>query len=162
MGFLDSAAIPDHIARMMSPEDRRKLGKGAITREEAIEKATVRAEKELHEHIRTLLEEHRGIVVIYSRMDRKATTPVGTPDFIFAVVGRAHHGFRGSGNEETFKDAVFACAWELKIEDGEQSEEQKEMQRRMERPPNAWRYRIIRSVEEARAELAEMGLHPGP
>jgi hypothetical protein len=153
MGFLDSAAIPDHIARLMSPEDRRKLGKGAITREEAIAKTTVRVEKELHEHVRTLLEEHRGIVVIYSRMDRKATTPVGTPDFIFAVRVPA---------DETYREEMFACAWELKVADGEQSEEQKEMQRRMERPPNAWRYRIIRSVDEARAELAKMGLKPGP
>lgn len=150
-GWENVKVPPEHLLKMMSPKDRADFGKGGLLREEAIAKAEDMAEKEIQKTVITLLEAHRGIVVIYSRMDRKATTPPGTPDLIFSVKGRTDGGSQNVTQ-------VFACAWECKTLTGEQSKEQKEMQRRMETPPNAFRYRIIRSADDARAELKAMGL----
>jgi hypothetical protein len=143
MGFLDSSAIPEHIAKMMRPEDRRALGKGAITRDEAIAKTEIRLERELQKQLLAILEGHRGVVVIYSRTDRKATTPLGTPDLLFAVRTSA---------------GVFACAWELKVGENDRSPDQVTMAGALTKHPNAWRYALIRSVDEALAELRAIGL----
>lgn len=156
-GWENVTVLPDRIARMLTPAERAKMGKGAMTAEEAIAKADARTERELQEQIRTLLEAHRGIVVIWSRMDRKATTPPGTPDFIFAVgppdviKNASWPGFR-LGQE------VFACAWEIKNAHDKLDPEQVKMRDRMTTAPNAWRYRLISSLEAARQELAQMGL----
>jgi hypothetical protein len=51
-------------------------------------KAELKLEKELQEQIVGFLERN-NTVVIRSRMDRKTSTNVGTPDLLFALKGRA-------------------------------------------------------------------------
>lgn len=151
MAFLNSRAIPDKIAKMMRPADRKEIGKGATTLDEAITKEEKRAERLLQKQLLAILEAHRRIVVIYSRMDRKTTTPLGTPDLIFAVDGYVER----TGTRYRW---TYACAWECKTLAGEQTKDQVEMEQKMTTPPNAWTYRIIRSVQQARDELSKMGL----
>jgi hypothetical protein len=103
-------------------------------------------ERQLQKSIATLLK-IKGIVTIYSRMDRPTTNNVGTPDFIFSVHTR-RNGFE-------YDEAV---AWEVKLPNKKQSPNQVTMQERMERAPNAWRYRVITSLQQAIKELAESGI----
>lgn len=49
-----------------------------------------------------------------------------------------------------------ACAWEIKLPEGKLSPEQEALRPKLE--ANGWSYRIIRSVDEALAELKAMGV----
>lgn len=127
----ESRTLPNHVLQKIDKGQRDAvLGKAGRTAAEATAANTRAREKELQQQLLALLTEHRGIVVIYSRMDRKPTTPVGTPDFLFAVNGIPY-------------------AWEIKVPGpGERrTPEQIEMARRMQ--ANGWRYSVVESVAQA-------------
>ena len=86
-----------------------------------------------------------GIVYIRSRTDKRTTNAPGTPDFIFSVWDRSL-AVRAS------------CVWEAKLPKKKLKPEQEKMRARMTTRPNAWRYAVITSIDEAEAELKAMGL----
>jgi hypothetical protein len=92
------------------------------------------SEKILQRQIAELLHRH-GIVVFYQRMDRRTSGKTGQPDFLFAVNGQA-------------------IAWEIKTETGRLSLEQERLMDKLSQPPNSWKCKVIRSVEEAIHQLA--------
>lgn len=100
------------------------------------------SEKDLHRQIRQLLDA-KGIVYFESRMDRPTTQRKGVPDFIFAVWRRCEAW-------------IYPVAWECKIGKGKLSSEQEETFKRLQRPPNAWQCTVIRSLDEAIAELERL------
>lgn len=85
-----------------------------------------------------------GIVYIRSRTDKRSRTQAGTPDFIFA--------------SWTLGEGATPVAWEIKLPKKKLRADQEKMRERMESWPNAWRYSVITSVDEAVAELKAMGL----
>ena len=105
-------------------------------------KFEIKLERELQDQIANLLS-LKGIVAIRSRMDRKTSNQVGTPDFLFSV----EHGLRS-----------VPCAWECKLPGKKLSPEQQKMAVEMLAPPNAWVYKVITSVDEALMELKRLGL----
>jgi hypothetical protein len=109
-------AIPPNILKCMPEEERKPLGKAGMTQPEADAKFVARREKEIQENIAALL-----------RMDRKSTAPIGTPDFIFAVHGRA-------------------CAVEVKTPEGVLSDEQRCTGFHMIQ--DGWVYKIAHSEAE--------------
>lgn len=138
--------LPDKILRLISPEDRKKLGKAWATAEETLQKAEVKNERALQGLIVNLLR-LKNIEPLWHRTDKKSAATIGWPDITFAVNSVIEH--------ETY---AFACVWEVKFGDGQLSDEQKKMAIRLQSPPNYWRYRVIRSVDEAMTELKEMGI----
>jgi hypothetical protein len=96
-------------------------------REHEPTKADLKLEKQLQDQIAGHLEIN-GTVVIRSRMDRKTTTRVGTPDLLFALKGRA-------------------IAIEVKRPGHKPSKEQLEMMRQM--TANGWRCFVIDDYDEA-------------
>lgn len=137
--------IPQHISRLMSPEDRQAFGKGAMTAEDALARAEIKNERDLQRQIVALLR-LKGIEPNVSRMDKRKTDAVGWPDITFAI--------------DYYDDPSYniPCAWEVKFGNGQLSKEQQQMHVRLSTPPNAWRIRVIRSVDEAIAELKYLGL----
>lgn len=131
----------------MSKSDREALGKGGMTAEEALAKAEVKNERDLQRQIVALLR-LKGIEPIVSRMDKRTSNNVGTPDILFCV----HVEIDSSSW------AAVGCAWEVKFGDGKLSVEQQRMHVRMSTPPNGWRIRVIRSVDEAIEELQLIGI----
>lgn len=93
-----------------------------------------------------------GIVYIKSRTDKRATTAPGTPDFIFAVYGKH---LLDRAFEHT---AVCACAWEIKLPKKKLRADQEKMRERMTTRPNAWRFAVVTSLDDAVAELKSIGL----
>jgi hypothetical protein len=144
-----ATALTDNILRLLRPEDRKSLGKRGMTAAEAIEKAEIKNEGDLQIQIVSYLRLH-GIEPIYQRFGKKTRTKRGTPDILFAAEADI-------GSPIGEKRTV-ACAWELKTETGDQSDEQIAMQKTLTTPPNAWRYAIIRSLDEAIAELKRLGI----
>jgi hypothetical protein len=134
--------LPEAFLRCMSPEDRKALGQ--MSAEEALVAFTAKSERKLQSQIVNLLR-LRGIEVCWHRTDKRSAATVGWPDLTFAVVREA--------DLETFP-----CAYEVKMPGGVLSPEQKQMAVRLQSPPNWWRYRVIRSVDEALKDLKEMGL----
>lgn len=90
-------------------------------------KEEIKSEKQLQEQIVGFLERN-NTVVIRSRMDRKTSTNVGTPDLLFAVRKRA-------------------VAFEVKLPGKKPTEEQHNMLLAMER--NGWACFIVHSYDEA-------------
>jgi hypothetical protein len=122
---IDPKTIPAAMLRCMPKETRKPLGNAGLTPEEVDAKIAVKLEKQLHEQCLALLM-IRGVFCVHSRMDRKATTPVGTPDLCFAVDG-------------------IPCAVELKRPGEHPTPDQvKVMQQMMD---NGWRVRVITSLE---------------
>lgn len=137
--------LPNHITRLVSPEDRKKLG--LETAEETLAKGEAKSEKALQRQIVNLLR-LKGIEPIVSRMDRPTSNNAGTPDILFSL-----HSV--------------ACAWEVKVPKfplnsqyafSQLSEQQIAMREKLISLPSCWRWRLITSVEMALAELKEMGL----
>ena len=108
----------------------------------------VPSEASLHKAIAKLLS-LKKIVFVHSRTDRPTTQQKGVPDFLFAV--RAVSADKASWRVE-------AVAWEVKTERGKLRPEQAEMHFSMQRIPNYWRVKVIRSLDDAIAELDELGL----
>lgn len=131
--------FPPNILKCLRPEDRKSLGKAGLLPEEALRKMEVKSERDLQNQIVGLLR-LRGIEPIVSQFGKKTRNNLGTPDIIFAAYG-------------------IPCAWELKMpKTGRSSIEQGQMAVRLSSPPNSWRHRIIKSVDEALAELQEIGV----
>ncbi len=133
-----SVVLPESFLRCVAPADRKKLGKAGRTKSECDAVQAEKSERELQKQIVNLLR-LKDIEVIASRTDRRTSNNVGTPDLIFAVHGQAH-------------------CWELKLPGGKLRAEQEQMALRLQSPLNGWRWRCIRSVDEALAELSEMGV----
>src|SRR4030095_11263556 len=101
---MNSALTPENWLRLMSDEDRKKLGRHGMTLQEIMDKFVAKSEKELHQQIEGLLR-LKGIQSFHSRTDKRTTRPVGEPDFLMAIKGQA-------------------CAVEVKYGDGKLMEEQ--------------------------------------
>ncbi len=134
----------------MRPEDRKALGKSGLLPEEALAKMEIKRELDLQKQIVGLLR-IKGIEPIVSRFGKKTTNNIGTPDIIFAIVREVE------APVFNLLDVV-ACGWEIKMPGGKSSLEQEQMALRLSVPPNAWRYRIITSFDQALKELREMGI----
>jgi hypothetical protein len=147
---MNPGLLPPSFLRCLSPADRKSLGKAGMTAEEAIAKQVAKSERELQGMIVSLLR-LRNIEVCWHRTDKASAATVGWPDLTFCVLGT-----QTIDNEPLVE--VYACAWEVKMPNGELSKEQSQMAIRLQSPPNNWRWRIIRSVDEALAELKAMGL----
>lgn len=78
--------IPENIRKCMPVEKRRDFK--APTSVEAQTKLDHKREKALQENIAALLRQ-RNIWFRRNRMDKRTTGPVGEPDFIFAIKGKA-------------------------------------------------------------------------
>jgi hypothetical protein len=90
-------------------------------------KAEIKSEKQLQDQIVGFLERN-NVVVIRSRMDRKTSINVGTPDLLFSVRMRA-------------------VAFEVKLPGKKPTEEQRNLMLRM--TGNGWACFIIHSYDEA-------------
>jgi hypothetical protein len=141
MGW-DPNTLPEKVLRLLSPADRKSLGRGIMTADEAVAKAHAKSERELQNQIDNLLR-LKGIVAIRSRMDKKTSTNVGTPDFLFAI---------------DVQKVEVPIALEAKLGNERLSEEQSKMRTDMETPPNAWHYHVVRSVDDALAVLRRYGI----
>lgn len=76
--------VPEHILRLMSPEDRKALGAGAITAAEATERAIGRREIEEQKIFNTWLNvkfAERKLYPINPRSDKASTIRRGHPDY---------------------------------------------------------------------------------
>lgn len=150
--FLVSTVLPEKILRLLSPEDRASLGKAGLTAEEALAKADVKNERTLQGLIVNLLR-LKGIEVCWHRTDKKSAATIGWPDITFSVATYA-----AVPTQPYDLATITACAWEVKHGPGGLSDDQKKMALRLQSPPNFWRWREIRSVDQALAELKEMGI----
>jgi hypothetical protein len=148
-----SLPLPDNILRLMDPQERRKLGKDARLMEEINQDTWHRSERELHAQVRNLLN-LKGIVYSENRMDKRSGTTVGWPDFTFAVL------LNKPNKVDPLNVTMIPVpiGWEMKVGNNKLRPEQEEMLRRMQAPPNAWRVKIIRSLQEAADELKSLGV----
>jgi hypothetical protein len=123
--------LPENFLRCLKPEDRKAMGQR--TAGEVMANGIAKSEKELQKQLVGLLRLN-GIEPNVSAMHKATTHRVGWPDITFAAYG-------------------VACAWEVKLPNGQPSMEQVQMVVRLSSPPNSWRHRFIHSVDEALAEL---------
>lgn len=145
--------LSDHVLKLMDPADRKKLG--LKTMDEINQMAEAKTERELHKQVANLLR-LRGIEFFDSRMDKRTSRPVGEPDFVFAVWIEAT---RADKNQLAVLDRwPAACGWELKLPGKNLDPDQAAMFEKLTKHPNAWICRVIRSVDEALAELKKLGL----
>ncbi len=126
---MNKTDLTDPILRRMSKTARAQFG--LQTSEEAQATFTARSEGELQKQICNLLN-LRGIWYSWSRMDRRTTAKVGTPDFLL-VVNRV------------------PIALEAKHGKGKLSEDQERTHQQMTR--DGWKVRVVRSLEEVRVIL---------
>lgn len=89
--MIDPALIPDQMKRLMSPEERKKLGDLARTAEDVITKAQEKCEKDMQDTIKAWLD-LQGWYYIWQRMDKRARLKTGTPDFIICMPYRDENG----------------------------------------------------------------------
>jgi hypothetical protein len=143
--------LPESFLRCMRPKDRAELGRAGQLQVEVDAKAEVKSERDLQRLIDQYLR-LRGVVPIRSRMDRKTSNNVGTPDFLFAVRGR-----RWDGGDQRVIETV-ACAFEVKLPGKKLDPEQEKMRVAMTKPPNGWHYHVVHSVEEVKAILDRIQL----
>jgi hypothetical protein len=145
--------FPDKILRLMDPDVRKGLGKHFRTMTEINSQNEYLNERKLHAQIKNLLN-LKGVVYLEQRMDKKSRGVKGWPDFTFAVLL----------NKPSKADPVnvtmvpVPCGWECKVGNSKLRPEQEELLRRLQAPPNAWRCRVIRSLQEAADELKELGI----
>jgi hypothetical protein len=139
--------LPESFLKCMRPEDRAELGRAGRLQAEADARGAARSEKALQRQIENYLR-LRGIEVIRSRMDRKTSNNVGTPDLLFAVENlSAGHAPR-----------VYALALEVKLPGRKLDPEQEKMREAMTTHPNGWTHRTVNSVEEVKSFLDGLGL----
>jgi len=79
--------VPGNLLSCMSEADQRRFSRSGRTPAEAREAAVAKDERELQRQIANWLRLH-GIWFTQSRMDRRTSNTVGTPDFIFCYRGR--------------------------------------------------------------------------
>jgi len=76
--------LPEHILRLMSPEDRKALDKGAMTAAEATQRAIGRHERQEQKIFNTWLNvkfAERKLYPINPRSDKASTIRAGHPDY---------------------------------------------------------------------------------
>jgi hypothetical protein len=78
---------PDKMLKMMSEEDRAKLGASGFTSAEAQSKYAARNEKQMHSVVSGWLKVN-GYHYVHSSFGRKSTNAAGTPDFTILFGGR--------------------------------------------------------------------------
>jgi hypothetical protein len=86
---IDLAGTPDHFKRCLPQQERKVLGKHAMTKEEAIESYEHQTEKALQDAVEAWIESQPDCYCRRQRMDKKTTTRRGTPDFWCSIVGQA-------------------------------------------------------------------------
>lgn len=134
--------LPNNVLEKMSPHDRKEYAlavghpNAGKTRSEIEQALALKAEKDLQAEIRQYLD-LKEIVFINPAMFRKSQLPEGWPDFTFA--------FRG-----------IPVLWECKSYSGKLRETQERIVTLL--VGNGWRFRLIRSVEQARDHLREIEL----
>ena len=79
--------LSEGFLRAMPPEERAKLGTAGMTQAECEKVFVAGQEKELQLLVAKWLRLHEHYYV-RPRMDKKTTTPLGTPDFIACINGR--------------------------------------------------------------------------
>ena len=119
--------VPDAMKRIMSKDDRKRLGKHSVTSDEAQATFVARNEKELQNQIASLLR-RRGIWFDQDAMHKRRTGTKGTPDFLFAMKG-------------------LPFAFECKFGSGELSKDQLKVKHEMMR--DGWGYYTIRDYRNA-------------
>jgi hypothetical protein len=117
--------LPENILSKMSPADRKKIGKAGVTSEEAALKQIVKSEGELQKLINNELN-RREIWFAWSRMNKRTTSKIGTPDFLFSYKGKF-------------------CAVEAKHEKREPTKEQRDAIRSIQR--NGGTVAVIRTFQ---------------
>jgi hypothetical protein len=133
---IDRKSLPDSLLRRVASADRKAACLPPPLSEivsASSAKADHKREKELQTEIDNWLR-LRGITAIRSRMDKRTSNNVGTPDFVFAVRGRAVAlEAKLPGNRPTTEQERFLCAL---IGDG-------------------WYVKVVHSLDEARQAVAE-------
>ena len=148
------AVLPPNILKCLSAADRKSLGKAGLTPEEVLAKMEIKNEGVLQRQIIGYLR-LKGIEVVDCLFGKRTRHKPGTPDLMFAVCKKVWDG------AEDYTFVTVAYAWELKMpETGKSSKEQEAMADRMQNCPNAWRYQIITSLDEAITELKSVHYTP--
>jgi|SRR5215472_1498792 len=151
MNIKNPNLLPDHIKRMIDHAQRKKLG--IVTNEERSLRLEHYNERRLHSQIRQLLH-LKGIVFLESRMDKRSHMTVGWPDFTFAVLMQKPNKI----DPTNVTCVPIPCAWECKVGNRKVTPEQVEMMWKLQKEPNAWRVKVIRTLQEAADELRALGV----
>lgn len=126
--------LPERILKLMTPAERKKLGKAGRTMEDIGAEQAAKSESELQSQLKSLLA-LRHITFLSPRFGKASGILPGWPDITFA-----HHGI--------------PCLWEVKIGKNDLQEVQAALRPILER--NGWRYAVIRSLDEGRAFLNQI------
>src|ERR1043166_1429993 len=148
---MKTTILPESFLRCLSPADRKATGQS--TAEEVLAKAQVKNHGPLQKLIFGLLR-LRGIEPLTAPVGKKSRMKIGWPDITFAVRASVFVDSQYIGSNGEF----LPCAWELKVGKDDLSVEQQQMHIRLSTPPNCWRISVIRNVDQALAELKELGL----
>ena len=105
-------AVPAKFLKLMSPEDRKSLGKMGRTPEEVTELLQEKDERKMHNLFASWLKLH-NIYFLHARTDKKSTVAVGIPDFTV---------LHGRGDDDG--NCMGFCI-EFKVAGGKLSSEQK-------------------------------------
>jgi hypothetical protein len=82
------SVLPESFLLAMDPEDRKRLGRMGMTRDEAQQRFKSGQENKLHALIQNYLS-MKGIYFRHDRMDKRTTCRKGTPDFACCYNGYA-------------------------------------------------------------------------
>lgn len=132
---IDLSSLNNRQLKMLDASAREKLGKAALTTEEAAENLDLRLEGETEDQIVDYLH-LRGVgFVLRQRRDKRTRTKKGTPDLVFSWCNRA-------------------VAFEVKGPIGKASKEQEEVRDAM--IADGWIWYLVRSVAEAKNFLEDI------
>lgn len=126
--------IPERLLKLMTPAERKRLGKAGRTMDDIEIERAAKSEAELQCQLRSLLA-LRGIVAMSPKCGKASGILPGWPDITFA--------YRG-----------IPCVWEAKFGQNDLQDVQAQLKPRLE--GNGWRYAVIRSVDEGRAFLNQI------
>lgn len=82
-----SRNLPEAVKQKLPPEEKKRLGIAAMTMDELITRQSVRTERDLQNQIADYLR-LRGVPFYRSRMDKRTTSKLGTPDFLICVASK--------------------------------------------------------------------------
>ena len=129
---MDPKTLPNSFTDKISdPAERKRIIGSPLPSAERHAKEDEKLERELHKLIANELL-RRVIFAIHSRMDRKSTQALGTPDWCFVVAGKP-------------------VAVECKTATGQLTKEQKAVSVLMMH--NGWCYNVVRSFDEFRCVI---------
>lgn len=106
--------LPNNVLKLMSPADRRLLGRAGLTTAEVEHIVLERTEKQLQEDMIKLLDQ-RGIFFNRSRMDKRTTCRVGMFDFTIFLPNEKYLAVEAKvagGALSLFQRKVFTEFWE--------------------------------------------------